>query len=53
MKKKLFIICLLLSLFLIPINALASGGFNISTSSVTMYLGETKTIKHTKHEKVF
>jgi len=44
MRNKNFIIILILTLFLIPFNAFAAGGFSVSTTSVTMHPGESKTI---------
>ncbi len=42
MKKKYLI--LLISIILIPFKVNASGGFSLSTSSINMYVGESKTI---------
>ncbi len=41
--KKIYSLILMLML-LIPINVVAAGGFNVSTSSITMYVGESKTV---------
>lgn len=41
--KKVYSLILILML-LIPINVFALGGFNVSTSNITMYVGESKTI---------
>lgn len=42
MKKKFLI--LLMVLFILPLKVFASGGFSVSTSNITMYPGETKTV---------
>lgn len=43
MKKKYFVI-LLLTMFLLPFKVAAQGDFGVSTTSISMYLGESKTI---------
>ena len=42
MKKKFILI--LLVIFALPVKVFASGGFNVSSSSISMYPGEAKTI---------
>lgn len=43
MKKK-YLIILLLTMILMPFKVFAAGGFGVSTTSISMYLGESKTI---------
>lgn len=43
MKKK-YLIILLLTMIIIPFKVFAAGGFSVSTTSISMYPGETKTI---------
>lgn len=43
MKKK-YLLILLLTMILMPFKVFAAGGFSVSTTSVSMYLGETRTI---------
>lgn len=42
--KKMYFIILLLTMMFMPFKVFAVGGFNVSSTSVNMYLGETKTI---------
>lgn len=51
MKKKYFIITLL-AILLLPIKGFALGGFSVSSTSVSMYPGETKTINITSDNAV-
>lgn len=43
MKKK-YLIILLLTMIIIPFKVFAAGGFSVSTTSISIYPGETKTI---------
>ena len=43
MKKK-YLIILLLTMFLMPFKVFAAGGFSVSTTSISMYPGESKTV---------
>ena len=51
MKRK-YIIILILTLVLLPLKALAAGGFGVSNSSVSMYPGETMTITISSYNAV-
>lgn len=50
MKKKYVI--LLITMFLIPFKVCAAGGFNVSSSNVSMYPGESKTINISSYNSV-
>ena len=51
MKKK-YVIILLLIMILMPFKVFASGGFGVSTTSISMYPGESKTIAITTDNAV-
>jgi hypothetical protein len=51
MKKK-YLIILFLTMFIMPFNVLASGGFGVSSTSISMYQGESKTITITSNNAV-
>lgn len=51
MKRK-YLLVLLLAIVLIPFKVCAAGGFSVSSSSISMYPGETKTITITSNNAV-
>lgn len=51
MKRK-YLLVLLLAIALIPFKVCAAGGFGVSSSSISMYPGETKTITITSNNAV-
>ena len=51
MKKK-YLIILLLTMILMPFKVFAAGGFGVSTTSISMYPGESKTITITTNNAV-
>ena len=51
MKRK-YLLVLLLAIALIPYKVCAAGGFGVSSSSISMYPGETKTITITSNNAV-
>ena len=51
MKKK-YLIVLLLAMILMPFKVFAAGGFGVSTTSISMYPGESKTITITTNNAV-
>jgi len=51
MKKK-YLIILLLTMLIIPFKVFAAGSFNVSSTSITLHPGESKTIKITTSDSV-
>lgn len=51
MKKK-YLIILLLTMIIMPFKVFAAGGFGVSSTSISMYPGETKTITITSNNAV-